>query len=108
MEEREQDTMMEPADRLMPLSEHGTLQERRAFAPLRSDLHRLLDTFALVDGLPSRRGLDPELRESVRAARVAVARVLLVLNRMEGQGDGSSEEIPLSWLDGTTGQPPEE
>ena len=99
---------MEPADRLTPLSEHGTLQERRAFAPLRADLHRLLDTFALVDGLPSRRGLDPELRESVRAARVAVARVLLVLNRMEGQGDVSNEETPLSWREGVTSQRPEE
>ena len=108
MEEREQDTMMEPADRLMPLSEHGTLQEHRAFAPLRADLHRLLDTFALVDGLPSRWGLEPELRESVRAARVAVARVLLVLNRMEGQGNVSNEEAPLSWRDGVTSQPPEE
>ena len=99
---------MEPADRPMPLGERGTLQERRTFAPLRANLERLLDTFALVDGLPSRRGLDLELRESVRAARVAVARVLLVLNRMEGQGDVSNEETPLSWRDGVTLQPPEE
>ncbi len=76
------------------LPDRPTVHERRAFAPLRADLHRLLDTFALVDGLPSRRGLDPELRESVRAARVAIARVLLVLNRMEGQGDVSDEGIP--------------
>ena len=100
--------MMEPADRPMDVTERAqpshTLQERRTFAPLRANLERLLDTFALVDGLPSWRGLDPELREAVRAARVANARVLLVLNRMEGHG----EEIPLGWLDEATSQPPEE
>ena len=73
------------------LPEGPTVHERRTFAPLRANLDRLLDTFALVDGLPSRRALDPELRESVRAARVAVARVLLVLNRMEGHDDEARE-----------------
>jgi hypothetical protein len=79
--------MMEPADR-------PTVHERRTFAPLRATLERLLDTFALVDGLPARRADDPALREAVRAARVANARVLLLLNRMEGHGDVSSAEIP--------------
>ena len=81
--------MMEPADRPAPSGAHGTLRERRTFALMRANLDRLIDTVALVDGLPSRRDLDPELREAVRAARVAIARVLLVLNRMEGRGDDS-------------------
>ena len=103
---------MQPADRPMDATERAqpnhTMQERRTFAPLRANLERLLDAFALVDGLPSQRSLDPELRAAVRAARVANARVLLVLNRMEGSGDVSGEEIPLSWLDETASQPPEE
>ena len=60
------------------------MQDRRTLLPLRNNLDRLLETFALVERLPSRRIDDPELREAVREARVAVARVLVVLNRMEG------------------------
>jgi hypothetical protein len=81
--------MMEPADR-------AGWQERRTFAPLRASLERLLDAFALVDGLPSRRELDPELRDAVREARLANARVLLLLNRMEGHNDVSYEGIAVS------------
>ena len=79
--------MLEPAD-------HPARHTRRTFAPLRATLERLLDTFALVDGLPARRAEDPELREAVRPARAANARVLVLLNRMEGQGDVSDEAIP--------------
>jgi hypothetical protein len=70
------------------------MQERRTLAPLRNNLDRLLETFALVEGLPSRRADDPELREAVREARVAVARVLVVLNRMEGARPGEHEPHP--------------
>ena len=76
------------------LPDRPTGHERRAFAPLRADLDRLLDRLALVDGLPARRADDPELREAIRASRVAVARVLLVINRMEGHDDEASRGTP--------------
>ena len=76
------------------LPDGPTVHERRTFAPLRADLDRLLDTFALVDGLPARRADDPELRDATRAARVAVARVLLVLNRMEAHDGEASRSTP--------------
>src|SRR5215211_298075 len=59
---------------------------------------RLLDAFALVEGLPARRADDPELQEAVRAARVAVARVLLVLNRMEVPSEEPGKELQASWI----------
>ncbi len=59
----------------------------------RTTLSRLLDVFALVEGLAARRADDPELREAVRATRVAVARVLLVLNRMEAPSEEPGKEL---------------
>ena len=79
---------------MMAPGDHPARHTRRTFAPLRATLERLLDTFALVDGLPARRAEDPALREAVRLARAANARVLVLRNRMEGQGDVSAEAIP--------------
>ena len=63
------------------------MHERHALRPLRNTLSQMLDMFAVGSALPDRRAEDRALREAIREARPAIAKVIAALDRMETPDD---------------------
>jgi hypothetical protein len=70
-----------------PILAEDRMEERRTLRPLLINLDLLLETFGLIEGLPARRADDQALREAVREARPAIAKLRAVVERMEGGTD---------------------
>ena len=66
-----------------------TGQERRSLRRFRTSLDVVLEWFAVVETLPSKRADDPALRAAIEAARPPIAAILAVLERMERPDDTS-------------------
>ena len=60
------------------------MEERRTLRPLLVNLDILLEMVDRVEDLPARRAEDQAVREAIREARPAIAKLRAAVERMEG------------------------
>ena len=84
-----------------------TLEHRYALGAFRSSLDGVLEWFAIVQTLPTRRADDQALRDAIDQAKPPIAAILAVLDRMEPPGgwtgptDALADDAGLALVDQT-------
>ncbi len=66
-------------------------EHRRALRRFRTSLDDVLEWFAVVEALPSRRADDQALRDAIQQAKPPIATIVALLERMEQPDPGNQE-----------------